>query len=625
MQKKYTDSLLNYNRRKTNVVSVGNVPVGGENPIVLQTMTDTETLDIEATVNQCVRVVEAGAEIVRITTKGIEEAKCLTEIRSELNNRNIHVPIIADVHFNPKVAEYTAGIVDKVRINPGNYADKKTGKQISYTDAEYVDEILRIKERLLPLINICKENKTVLRIGTNHGSLSDRIMNRYGDTADGMCESVLEFLRICVAEDFNDIIISLKASNPVVMVQAYRLLVIRLAEEKMNFPLHLGVTEAGDDIMGRIKSAVGIGALLADGIGDTIRVSLTEPPENEIPVAKKLADHYLPHGDNNLIVGENLEEFYPDGLSFDRRKSLQILDIGGDNVPVVVGRDSEGLLNPEYFYISNEEELTVVSVEKIFITKSEIWNRYRNSYPNLFPVFSVEEYLISVHFSYLVNFIQLSLADLGENEEKIKKNLELISSDPTLVIILNSTTNNILGERRAFFMYLNKYACKNPVILRMNYQELNKETFIIKSAADSGLFFIDGLGDGLWLENENFDNEIVNSLSFDILQACRLRLTKPDYISCPGCGRTLFDLQETTAQIRKSTSHLKGLKIAIMGCIVNGPGEMADADYGYVGISTGKINLYKNKEVVKKNIPENQAVEELINLIKSSGDWHDQN
>lgn len=621
MNLKYTKSLFRYNRRSTRVVYVGNVPVGGNNPVVVQSMTDTDTRDVEATVNQCVRIAEAGAEIIRITTKGIEEAKLVTEIKSELGKRNINVPIIADVHFNPKVAEYAAGVAEKVRINPGNYADKKAGVKTTYSDIEYKTEINRIRTRIIPLIRICRKNKTALRIGTNHGSLSDRIMNRYGDTAEGMVESVLEFLRICVEEDFYEIIVSIKASNPVVMIHAYRLLVVKMAEENMDFPLHLGVTEAGDGIIGRIKSAVGIGTLLADGLGDTIRVSLTEAPENEIPVAKKLAKQFFNQPEIDFDINEENAKFLPEGFKYQRRKSFQVLNIGCDNVPVVIGKDGRENISLEYYFIDKKDELNSISEDKIYITESDTWKKFRNRYPNLFPIYNIKNYCSSSQFSHQINFLQIFLSDFGNNEENIRKNIELISSDPSLVIILKTNTRQSLGERRVFFMYLNKYNCKNPVILHMKYDLTDNETFIIKSATDSGTLFIDGMGDGLWLDNKSMDSDFTNSVSFDILQACRVRLTKPDYISCPGCGRTLFHLQETVAEIRKYTSHLKGLKIGIMGCIVNGPGEMADADYGYVGISPGKINLYKNQTIIKNNVPENQAVEELINLIKAEGDW----
>jgi (E)-4-hydroxy-3-methylbut-2-enyl-diphosphate synthase len=392
----------------------------------------------------------------------------------------------------------------------------------------------------------------------------------------------------------------------------------------MDFPLHLGVTEAGDGNMGRIKSAVGIGALLADGLGDTIRVSLTEPPEDEIPAAKMIAEHYINQHIVDFNIDKENEKYYPEGFVYERRKSIAIMNIGGDNVPVVFGREGQANLKPEYVIVDDEKKLCNISEDKIYITESNIWKKYRNSYPNLFPVFNMDDYCSASQFSSLINFLKISLIDLGKNNEEIRKNLELISSDPSLVIILEANSEYPLGERRAFFMYLNKYGCKNPVVMHLNYDKSDNEAFIIKSAADAGIFFIDGLGDGLWLENKNMDEDFVNSISFDILQACRVRLTKPDYISCPGCGRTLFHLQETTAQIRKHTSHLKGLKIAVMGCIVNGPGEMADADYGYVGISTGKINLYKNRIVVKKNIPEDKAVDELIKLIKAEGDWQEE-
>ncbi|MFC2121166.1 (E)-4-hydroxy-3-methylbut-2-enyl-diphosphate synthase [Bacteroidota bacterium] len=588
---KYTESPLRYIRRKTRVVNVGNIEIGGNNPVRVQTMTNTDTNDVEATVKQCLEVYNEGAELIRITTQGLKEVKSLIKIKQELTDRNVFVPLIADVHFSRKVAEYAATIIDKVRINPGNYAEKK-GKNI--------------EEEVKPFLNICRKHKTAIRIGTNHGSLSERIMNSYGDSPEGMAESAMEFLRICIKEKFYDVIVSLKASNPLIMIYAYRLLIVKMQEENMDFPLHLGVTETGYGNIGRIKSAIGIGSLMSDGIGDTIRVSLTENPVQEIPVAKKLVKQFSDYDNLNSNFENSHSKFFPYPFDYKRRESFQVLNIGKSKPPVVVGAFGKDKSGSDYQFSDNEE-----GIKKALI----------NEYSKKFPVYTLKEYVKAGNFSSQMNFVRVSVSDIGDNEELIKKNIELISNDTTLVIILETNSEYPPGERRRFFSLLKEYNCKNPVIIHLSYDISDEESFMLKAAVDAGILFIDGLGDGLWIENKNSSQEFINSVSFDILQACRVRLTQPDYISCPGCGRTLFRLLETTEKIKQHTAHLKGLKIAIMGCIVNGPGEMADADYGYVGASAGKINLYKSKNIIKKNIPEDRAVEELINLIKEKGDW----
>ena len=655
--KKYCNSLTKYSRYKTREVFVGDIPLGGNNPIRIQSMTTTDTMNTVATVEQTIRMVEAGCEYVRITAPSINEAKNLEVIKKELRSRGFNVPLVADIHFTPNAAEMAARIVEKVRVNPGNYVDKKKFDLIEYTDAEYLEEIDRIRERFTPLVKICKEYGTAMRIGTNHGSLSDRIMSRYGDTPIGMVESALEFLRICEGESYHNIVLSMKSSNPQVMVQAYRLLINKMESEGMNYPLHLGVTEAGGGEDGRIKSALGIGALLEDGIGDTIRVSLTEDPEFEAPVAIAIANRY--NGRENHKPIKEIYESPIDPFNYNKRKTFEVLSIGGSNVPRVVADYSQrkistqkDLIDIGYTYDepSDKWNLSDIASDLIFLGKNTLpfdcpnglsaiyeydtWKDLRNAY-NSYPIYTAKEFVDANKRSKEINFVKIKIDDLTEsflNSEKI---------DKTIVLILE--TENLAGmaeQRRAFFELMNK-EIQNPVIIKRNYSELTFENLQLYSATDFGSLLIDGFGDGIWLEIGEFKNQAVDSgnyvksfikksetkekiidrLLFNILQAARQRISKTEYIACPSCGRTLFDLQETTEMIRKRTEHLKGLKIAIMGCIVNGPGEMADADYGYVGSGVDKITLYREKNIVRRNISANNAVNELIELIKEDGNW----
>ena len=586
---KYENSinLFQYSRLKTNPVKVGNIEIGGNNPIRIQSMTSTNTLNTDDTILQSLRIIEQGGELVRITAQGVREAENLENIKKGIRNAGFHTPLAADIHFNPKAAFTAAAIVEKVRINPGNFVDKRTNlTQFDFTDEEYQAELKKIEVQLLPLIAICRENKTALRIGVNHGSLSDRIMSRYGDTPNGMVESAMEFLRICVRDKFLNIVVSLKSSNTRVMVQANRLMVAKMQDEKMDFPFHLGVTEAGEGEDGRIKSAVGIGTLLADGIGDTIRVSLTEPPENEIPVAKKLINYFAERSNNETI--DNINPIPVDFFNYKRRETIAVGNIGGNNLPVVIGNnDNYGDLKPDYIFSGN----TLIQNTQGSETEKK---------PN------EQKFIVT------------------ENSRLDSEMIQKIKSKNILVVILESKNENAFADQRAAIMKLLNADCMVPVIIKRTFSEDSLEDLQLKAASEIGGLFIDGLADGIWIENNGSINnqELVNT-GFGILQASRVRMSKTEYISCPGCGRTLFDLQKATAEIRKRTSHLKNLKIGIMGCIVNGPGEMADADYGYVGAGPGKITLYKNKEVIKKNIPEENAVEELIQLIKDCGDWID--
>ncbi|OFX86059.1 MAG: 4-hydroxy-3-methylbut-2-en-1-yl diphosphate synthase [Bacteroidetes bacterium GWF2_33_16] len=578
-------NLFQYTRLKTHPVKVGNIIIGGNNPIRIQSMTNTNTLNTQESIEQSLRIVRQGGELVRITAQGIREAENLKNIKTGILDAKINIPLAADIHFNPKAAFIAAEIVEKVRINPGNFVDKRADfTQIEFTDEEYKSELKKIEDQLIPLINICKANKTALRIGVNHGSLSDRIMSHYGDTPDGMVESAMEFLRICVKEKYENIVVSLKSSNTRVMVQANRLMVTRMLDENMHFPLHLGVTEAGEGEDGRIKSAVGIGTLLADGLGDTIRVSLTEPPEDEIPVAKKLVAIINEKTDHQKI--EVVNPVSVDFFGYKRRETIAVGNIGGNNLPVVVGNNDKYVdLKPDYIFSGN----TIVQNTK-----------------------STESEKKSNELKLIVT----------ENSMLDSEMIQKIARETNVLVILESKNNNAFADQRAAIMKLINANCNVPVILKRTFSENNIEDLQLKAASEMGGLFIDGLADGIWLENNGSisNQEIVNT-SFGILQASRVRMSKTEYISCPGCGRTLFDLQKTTSEIRKKTSSQKHLKIGIMGCIVNGPGEMADADYGYVGAGPGKITLYKNKDVVKKNIPEEKAVDELIQLIKDCGDW----
>lgn len=609
--------LFNYSRRISSQVNIGGTPLGGDNPIRIQSMTNTVTMDTEACVAQARRIIDAGGEYVRLTTQGVREAENLKNINIGLRSQGYDTPLVADVHFNPKVADVAALYAEKVRINPGNYVDPgRTFRKLEYTDEEYAQEIEKIRVRFVPFLNICRENHTAIRIGVNHGSLSDRIMSRYGDTPEGMVESCMEFLRICVEEAFTDVVISIKASNTVVMVKTVRLLVHRMEAEGMAFPLHLGVTEAGDGEDGRIKSALGIGALLADGLGDTIRVSLSEAPEAEIPVARKLVDYILSREGHPYIPGKEAEGF--NYLSPVRRATRAVADIGGDNLPVVISERLEGSwevhpqFRPDYIYCG--QDLPAERDKDIrYIVDADAWNP---SDENVYPAFNYLQMMELHHTACPLKF--LFLPYMGMNEEVIAA----LRLHPEVVIIAQSNHPNRLGEFRAMAHELMNEGLQNPLVFFQFYQEIVAEDLQIKAASDMGALIFDGLCDGIFLYNQGpLSHLLVDATAFGILQAGRIRTSKTEYISCPGCGRTLYDLEATIARIKTATSHLKGLKIGIMGCIVNGPGEMADADYGYVGAGRGKISLYKKKECIEKNIPEEQAVEKLIELIKANGDY----
>lgn len=609
--------LFNYSRRESSEVHIGATPLGGDNPIRIQSMTNTVTMDTDACVKQAKSIITAGGEYVRLTTQGVREAENLKYINSGLRTQGYDTPLVADVHFNPKVADVAALYAEKVRINPGNYVDPgRTFRKLEYTDEEYAQEIEKIRTRFVPFLNICKENHTAIRIGVNHGSLSDRIMSRYGDTPQGMVESCMEFLRICVAEHFSDVVISIKASNTVVMVTTVRLLVDEMEKEGMAFPLHLGVTEAGDGEDGRIKSALGIGALLADGMGDTIRVSLSEAPEAEIPVARKLINYVLAHADHPFIPGKPASQF--DYLSPSRRKTRAVRNIGGDNLPVVIAErlesssDPNPQFKPDYIYCggnmpdSRDENMT-------YLIDANEWNPNDK---NVYPAFNYQQMIELHHTDAELKF--LFLPYMAMNDEVIAA----LKLHPEVVIIAQSNHPNRLGEYRAMAHELMNEGLENPIVFFQFYQETEAENLQIKAAADMGALIFDGLCDGIFLYNQGpIAHTVIDATAFGILQAGRVRTSKTEYISCPGCGRTLYDLESTIARIKAATSHLKGLKIGIMGCIVNGPGEMADADYGYVGAGRGKISLYKKKECIEKNIPEEQAVDKLIELIKANGDY----
>lgn len=588
---------FNYKRRGSASVQIGSLMMGSDYPVRIQSMTNTSTMDTEASVEQSIKIIEEGGELVRLTAQGVREAQNLLNIRAGVRDKGYNTPLVADIHFNPKAADAAAKVVEKVRINPGNYVDSvKRFSTIDYTDDEYTQELEKIRERFVPFLDICKKNNTAIRIGVNHGSLSDRIMSRYGDTPEGMVESCMEFLRICVEEKFNDVVISMKASNTLVMVQSVRLLVERMESENIFYPLHLGVTEAGDGEDGRVKSAVGIGALLADGVGDTIRVSLSEDPELEIPVAKKLVDYFELRKHHPFIPGE----FYPafNWAKSEKRKSLSVGSIGGDNLPVVVASNRGSRdLNPDF--ILSDNRLVVAQNGRSY------------------SLLSAEEYLEKTQ----KDKEQLYFVHLKANELDSLVRLKLKENQANTVIFLSSEHLNPVGEMRSFIHQLCIDQIQAPVILFLSYDDTDTESLQLKASADAGALLLGGLGDGLWIENQHVGADTLISLSFGILQAARLRVSKTEYISCPSCGRTLFDLQTTIAHIKDRTSHLKGLKIGIMGCIVNGPGEMADADYGYVGAGRGAVSLYKKKECIEKNIPAEQAVDRLIELIKANGDW----
>ena len=625
----YCSSLTQYQRWETRCVMIGNVGVGGDNPIRIQSMTTTSTMDTEGTIAQSIRMIDAGCEIVRITAPSINEAKNLKPIRDGIRARGFDTPLVADIHFTPNAALAAAAIVEKVRINPGNYADRKKFETHDYSNQSYREELERIRDRFMPLVRICKENGTAMRIGTNHGSLSDRIMSRYGDTPLGMVESAMEFIRFAEEENYYDIILSMKASNTQVMVQAYRLLVKTMVDEEMNYPLHLGVTEAGEAEDGRIKSAVGIGTLLEDGLGDTIRVSLTEEPEAEIPIAKILADRYEQKNDGSRPLPA-ISTIPYDPFFHTRRNTKNIFNIGGDEVPRVIGDLSdktfihyEDLGQFGYLYSPNQDKwhISDLAIDFLYIGSNSIEfeipgtlgiiQEYHGTTlgEKYFQLYTVKQ--LDIIPGDKVSF--LTCAD-SDNVFPILKSL------PNCILILETDHESGYSAQRRFFIECIEQGITNPVIIKRNYTGYTKDELLLYSATDLGALQVDGFGDGVWL-NSDHDKGFINEISFGILQASRTRISKTEYISCPSCGRTLFDLQETTAKIRARTDHLKGVKIGIMGCIVNGPGEMADADYGYVGTGAGQISLYKGQAVVEKNIDVDGAVDSLIQLIDSHGDW----
>ncbi len=632
----YCNSLYSYSRFQTREVNIGSVRMGGSNPIRLQSMTTTDTMDTDGTIEQSIRMIDAGCELVRITAPSKKEAENLAAIKAGLKARGYDTPLVADIHFTPNAAEVAAEYIEKVRVNPGNYADKKRFETIDYTDESYTTELERIREKFTPLVLKCKALGRAMRIGTNHGSLSDRILSRYGDTPLGMVESAMEFIRICRDHDYHDLVISMKASNAQVMVQAYRLLVATMIEQGMNYPLHLGVTEAGDGEDGRIKSAVGIGTLLEDGLGDTIRVSLTEAPEAEIPVAAMLAERY-DRRDGHATVPAELPTINP--FEYHRRDTREVVNIGKPQVPRVVIDLShrETITQATLFAMGynysvplDKWNMSDLACDFVFtgdtgldfeipgtlgvIQHADAWMEAPEKVRH-YPLFSAKVYLAAPQLHPQLNFIEASIRDLTPGL------IDTLHADKTAVLVL--TTENVHGmaEQRAAFFRLMHAGCDVPVILQRSYTALDEDRFMLYSATDFGGLLLDGLGDGVWTVAPSVPLQTVNRTAFGILQATRTRISKTEYISCPSCGRTLFDLQETTAKIRAATSHLKGVKIGIMGCIVNGPGEMADADYGYVGTGPGKISLYKEKEVVRKNVPEDQAVQALIDLIREHGDW----
>jgi len=665
----YCNSLTDYSRFVTREVAIGDVSLGGNNPIRIQSMTTTDTMDTIGTVEQSIRMIEAGCEYVRITAPSIKQAQNLAEIKKQLRVRGYTAPLVADIHFTPNAAEVAARIVEKVRVNPGNYADKKKFDQIDYTDLQYQAELERINQKFAPLVKICKEYGTAMRIGTNHGSLSDRIMSRYGDTPQGMVESAMEFIRMCEAMNYYQLVVSMKSSNPQVMVQAYRLLVQTMVAEGMNYPLHLGVTEAGDGEDGRIKSAVGIGTLLEDGLGDTVRVSLTEEPEAEAPVAIALVDRYVSR--KSKVEGQKLTQdlelktldLTHSPYEYRKRETYEAnAFIGGHMVPrVVLDLSKANLKDPAvlnaagYLYspILDKYNMGEQSVDFVYLADElpsfnmpgnlkQLYNY--NTWLKLtdkaqcHPLFTLKEYIgANADRSSTMNLVRITNADLDTDD------FGLLQLDKSLVFVLETDEAHGMADQRAFFFKLEEIGLDVPVIVRREYTspqpspkereqdnqkvssfggDLEGVTLLqLYAATDLGALLVDGFGDGIWIDAPEVAPDIITSTAFGILQATRSRISKTEYISCPSCGRTLFDLMETTQMIRSRTSHLKGLKIGIMGCIVNGPGEMADADYGYVGSGPGKVTLYRSKEVVKKNVTSDKALDELINIIREDGNW----
>lgn len=640
----YINNFTQYTRRKTSTVKVGDLLMGSDYPIRIQSMTTTDTMDTEKSVAQIIRMVDAGCELVRLTAPSMKEAENLANIKAALSKKGVFVPLVADIHFTPNAAEIAARIVEKVRVNPGNYVDKKKFELIEYTDTDYAEELDRIRTKFTPLVNICKEYGTAMRIGTNHGSLSDRIMSRYGDTAHGMVESAMEFLRICEDENFHNIVLSMKSSNPQVMVEAYRLLVKTMNENNMYYPLHLGVTEAGDGDDGRIKSALGIGSLLEDGIGDTIRVSLTEDPEFEVPVAKKLAERYNKR-DSHAPVAFALDTTKAAAIwnpfDYSKRTTQEVSVFGGHNVPRIIADYSQtNNLNPDdlravghiYDAALDKWHMTDMGCDYIYrgthttsfmlpngvkgIYAIDTWNNLTDKLNN-FPAFTLLQYLSSVSASQTLNFIEVFTHELSDDI------IQTLAAKSAITLLLKTSNDHAVADLRNTFIRFKQLGLHHPVVIKRSYSTADEEQFMLFASTDTGSLFTDGFGDGILLSAPHIAHNRINQIGFGILQAARARITKTEYISCPSCGRTLFDLQETTALIRKHTDHLKGVKIAIMGCIVNGPGEMADADYGYVGSGPGKITLYKGKEVIKKGVNKETAVQELIGIIKDDGCWID--
>jgi (E)-4-hydroxy-3-methylbut-2-enyl-diphosphate synthase len=660
LQGRYCNSLTEYSRFVTREVAIGDVPMGGNNPIRIQSMTTTDTMDTIGTVEQSIRMIEAGCEYVRITAPSIKEAQNLAEIKKQLRQRGYTAPLVADIHFTPNAAEVAARIVEKVRVNPGNYADKKKFDQIDYTDAEYQGELERINQKFAPLVKICKEYGTAMRIGANHGSLSDRIMSRYGDTPQGIVESAMEFMRMCEALNYYSLVVSMKSSNPQVMVQAYRLLVETMVAEGMNYPLHLGVTEAGDGEDGRIKSAVGIGTLLEDGLGDTVRVSLTEEPEAEAPVAIALVKRYVERSQKSKVESQKHEaklstfNFQASTTTYNpyeykKRETYEAnAFIGGHMVPrVVIDLSQKNLKDPSilndagYLYspILDKYNMAEQSVDFVYLADElpsfsfpgnlkqvynyQTWLKLADK-TNCHPLFSLQEYIGDVDRLSALNLVRIKSADI-ETEE-----FGLLQLNRSLVFVLETDALHGMADQRSFFFKMEELGLDVPVIIKRDYNheptldsELKTQDLQLKAATDLGALLVDGFGDGIWIDAPQVTSNTVTSTAFGILQATRSRISKTEYISCPSCGRTLFDLMETTQMIRSRTSHLKGLKIGIMGCIVNGPGEMADADYGYVGSGPGKVTLYRGKEAVKKNITSVNALDELIGIIREDGNWID--
>jgi len=653
---RYCNSLTEYSRFVTREVMIGDLAMGGNNPIRIQSMTTTDTMDTIGTVEQSIRMIEAGCELVRITAPSIKEAQNLAEIKKQLRDRGYHTPLVADIHFTPNAAEVAARIVEKVRVNPGNYADKKKFDQIDYTDAEYQGELNRIYQKFAPLVKVCKEYGTAMRIGTNHGSLSDRIMSRYGDTPQGMVESAMEFMRMCETLNYYNLVISMKSSNPQVMVQAYRLLVETMVAEGMNYPLHLGVTEAGDGEDGRIKSAVGIGTLLEDGLGDTVRVSLTEEPEAEAPVAIALVNQYVSRESEarsrkskiNLTQDSELktQDSKHNPYEYQKRETYEAnAFIGGHMVPRVVVdlsranlKDAAVLNDAGYIYspVLDKYNMAEQSVDFVYFgdelpsfnLPSNLKQLYNyNAWKKLadktlcHPVFTLQEFIEADDQSSALNLVRLKPVDIDSD---VFGSLPFSNS---LVFVLETDALHGMADQRAFFFKMEEMGLDIPVIIKRSYtfdtqdSELKTQNLQLFAATDMGALLVDGFGDGIWIDAPQVETKVITSTAFGILQATRSRISKTEYISCPSCGRTLFDLMVTTQMIRSRTSHLKGLKIGIMGCIVNGPGEMADADYGYVGSGTDKITLYRGKEAVKKNISAANALDELIGIIREDGNW----